>query len=245
MPPNEFKWKHFAPTIILWCLRWYGSTPLSYANVSDMLAERGISVHRSTIYRWFIEYAPILRKKLKKYQFIRAVSSWQLDETYVKVNGKWFYLYRAIDKYGDTLDVYFSPKRNRYAAYAFLKRVLKPYRSERQPKTLNTDKHAAYGYAIARLIKEGKLRADVKQRQIKPLNNRIESDHAPIKKLIVATGGFKSAKRAWSTLQGFETLRKLNKGQFDEWLRRDEPEFRVQERSAFMNRLFNVETVLA
>ncbi|NIA76772.1 DDE-type integrase/transposase/recombinase, partial [Providencia rettgeri] len=90
-----------------------------------------------------------------------------------------------------------------------------------------------------------KLRADVKQRQIKTLNNRIESDHAPIKKLIVATGGFKSAKRAWPTLQGFETLRKLNKGQFDEWLHRDAPEFRVQERSAFMNRLFNVETVLA
>lgn len=65
MPPNEFKWKHFAPTIILWCLRWYGSTPLSYANVSDMLAERGISVHRSTIYRWFIEYATILRKNSK------------------------------------------------------------------------------------------------------------------------------------------------------------------------------------
>ncbi len=99
-----------------------------------------------------------------KYQFIRAVSSWQLDETYVKVNGKWFYLYRAIDKHGDTLDVYFSPKRNRYADYAFLKRVLKSYPSERQPKILNTDKHEAYGYAIARLIKEGKLRADAKQR---------------------------------------------------------------------------------
>jgi hypothetical protein len=63
--------------------------------------------------------------------------------------------------------------------------------------------------------------------------------------LIVATCGFKIAKRAWATIQGFETLRKLNKGQFDEWLRRDEPEFRVRERSAFMNRLFNVETVLA
>lgn len=65
MPLNEFKWKHFAPTIILWCLRWYGSTPLSYANVSDMLAERGISVHRSTIYRWFIEYAPFSVKNSK------------------------------------------------------------------------------------------------------------------------------------------------------------------------------------
>ncbi len=85
----------------------------------------------------------------------------------------------------------------------------------------------------------------MKQRQVKTLNNRIESDHAPIKKLIVATGGFKSAKHAWRTIQGFETLCKLNKGQFDEWLRRYEPEYRVQERSAFMNRLFNVETILA
>ncbi|MCW2255416.1 transposase-like protein [Providencia alcalifaciens] len=84
----------------------------------------------------------------------------------------------------------------------------------------------------------------MKQRQIKTLNNRIESDHAPIKKLVVATGGFKSAKRAWSTIQGFEILRKLNQGQFDEWLRRGELEFRMRERSAFMNRLFNVETVL-
>ena len=65
MVSTDFKWKHFAPTIILWCFRWYGSTPLSYAHVSDMLAERGISVHRSTIYRWFIQYAPVLRKKLK------------------------------------------------------------------------------------------------------------------------------------------------------------------------------------
>ncbi len=78
---------------------------------------------------------PFSVKNSKKYQFIRAVSSWQLDETYVKVNGKWFYLYRAIDKYGDTLDVYFSKKRDRYAAYAFLKRVLKLYSIERQPKT--------------------------------------------------------------------------------------------------------------
>lgn len=101
----------------------------------------------------------------------------------------------------DTLDIYFSPKRNRHAAYEFLKRVLKPYSAERQPKILNTDKHAAYGYAIADLIKEGKLRDDVKQRKIKTINNRIESDHAPIKKLIIATGSFKFAKRAWSTIR--------------------------------------------
>jgi transposase, IS6 family len=102
MIKNEFKWKHFSPEIILWCLRWYGSTPMSYANLSDMLAERGISVNRSTIYRWFIEYAPVLRKKLRRHQFIRTDTSWQLDETYVKMKGKWHYLYRAINKQGET-----------------------------------------------------------------------------------------------------------------------------------------------
>ncbi|WP_016598564.1 DDE-type integrase/transposase/recombinase, partial [Yersinia pestis] len=72
-----------------------------------------------------------------------------------------------------------------------------------------------------------------------------ESDHAPIKKLVNAAGDFKRPNRAWSTLQGFETLQRLNKGQFDIWLRRDEPKYRVREGSTFMNRLFNIEVVLA
>ena len=88
------------------------------------------------------------------------------------------------------------------------------------------------------------LRADVNQRQIKTFNNGIESDHAPIKKLIVATGSFNVRKRAWSTIQGFESLRMLNKGQFDFWLRNDRRKAIVQERSAFINRLFNIEVIL-
>ena len=245
MANHEFKWKHFAPEIILWCLRWYGSTPMSYANISDILAERGISVDRSTIYRWIIEYSPSLRKKLRRYQFINTDSSWQLDETYVKVKGQWFYLYRAIDNQGNTLDFYFSTKRNNYSAYQFLKRCLKCYSLDKQPKTLNTDKHASYAHAIALLKKRGFLRKDVKHRQVKFLNNGIESDHAPIKKLIVATGGFKIRKRAWSSIQGFESLRMLNKGQFDFWLRHDEPKTKVRDRSVFMNSLFNVDAIYA
>jgi transposase-like protein len=240
---NDFKWKHFTPELILWCLRWYGSTSMSYANLSDMLQERGISVNRSTIYRWCIEYSPKLRKKLRRHQFIQADTSWQLDKTYVKVKGKWHYLYRAINKQGDTLDFYFFHKRNKEAAYLFLKRCLRPYSNKLQPKILNTDKHSSYANAIARLKKEGRLREDVEQRQVKYLNNGIESDHAPIKKLVESTGGFKSRKRAWSTLQGFESLRMLNKGQFDFWLRRYERKTIVQERSAFMNRLFNIEVI--
>ena len=124
---------------------------MSYANLSDILAEQGISVNRSPIYRWFIEYAPILRKKLRRHQFIRIDSSWQLDETYVKVKGKWHYLYRAINKQGETLDFDFSHKRNTEAAYLFLRRCLKYYDVDNQLKTLNTDKHSSYANAIARL----------------------------------------------------------------------------------------------
>ena len=120
---------------------------------------------------------------------------------------------------------------------------MRHYSIDNQPKTLNTDKHSSYANAIARLKKEGRLREDVEQRQVKYLNNGIESDHVPIKKLIVATGGFKIRKRAWSTIQGFESLRMLNKGQFDFWLRNDERQTLVRERSAFMNRLFNVDVI--
>ncbi len=100
------------------------------------------------------------------------------------------------------------------------------YSLEKQPQTLNTDKHVSYGNAVARLKKESKLRQDTQQRQVKHLNNAIESDHASIKKLIVATGGFKCRKRARSTIQSFESLRMLNKGQLDFWLRRDEPKLK-------------------
>ncbi len=84
---------------------------------------------------------------------------------------------------------------------------------------------------------------DVEQRQMKYLNNGIESDHAPIKKLVVGTGGFKIRKRAWSTIQGFESLRMLDKDKFDFWLRHDDCKTLVRERSTFMNRLFTVEVI--
>ncbi len=120
MAKSEFKWRHFAPELILWCVRWYGTTAMSYANLSDMLAERGVFVNRSTIYRWFIHYGPILHKKLRRSQFTRIDSSWQLDETYVSVKGKWHYLYRAINKRGETVDFFFSHKRNKEVGYQFL-----------------------------------------------------------------------------------------------------------------------------
>ncbi len=105
---HEFKWKHFAPEIILLVssLVWFDTNELrEYQRHAGRARDFGEPFdHLSS---WFIEYSPVLRKKLRRYQFIRVDSSWQLDETYVKVKGKWFYLYRAINKQGETLDFYF------------------------------------------------------------------------------------------------------------------------------------------
>ncbi len=114
---------------------------------------------------------------------------------------------------------------------------------DKQPKTLNTDKHSSYANVIALLKKEKCLRKDVKQRQVKYLNNGIESEHPSIKKLMMATSGFEVQKRACATIQGVESVQMLNKGQFDFWLRNDELRTIVRDRSTFINGIFNVDVI--
>src|SRR3546814_9537582 len=95
--------------VILWAVRWYCRYPISYRDLEEMLAERGISVDHTTIYRWVQCYAPEMEKRLRWFWRRGFDPSWRLDETYVKVRGKWTYLYRAVDKRGDTIDFYLSP----------------------------------------------------------------------------------------------------------------------------------------
>src|SRR3546814_15861793 len=92
----------------------------SYRDLEEMLAERGISVDHTTIYRWVQCYAPEMEKRLRWFWRRGFDPSWRLDETYVKVRGKWTYLYRAVDKRGDTIDFYLSPTRSAKAAKRFL-----------------------------------------------------------------------------------------------------------------------------
>ncbi len=103
---TDFKWRHFQGDVILWAVRWYCRYPISYRDLEEMLAERGISVDHTTIYRWVQCYAPEMEKRLRWFWRRGFDPSWRLDETYVKVRGKWTYLYRAVDKRGDTIDFY-------------------------------------------------------------------------------------------------------------------------------------------
>ena len=142
-----------------------------------------------------------------------ALASWRVDETYVKVRGKWSYLYRAVDKLGKTIDFYLSPTRNTIAAKRFLSKALRGLKDWEQPEVINTDKAPTYAAALAELKAEGKCPKDTQHRQVKYLNNIVEADHGKLKQLIRPVRGFKSMKTAYATIKGFEVMRALRKGQ--------------------------------
>ena len=134
-----FKGKQFERDIILVAVGYYCRFSLSYRDVSELLRERGVSVHPTTIMRWVHEYGNIIYQMWKK-KNKSAHSVWNLDETYIKVKGKWRDLYRAIDKEGHTLDIQLRKKRDYQAAYMFMKRLVKAFG---EPTVLTTDKAPA------------------------------------------------------------------------------------------------------
>ncbi len=211
---NDFKWRHFRGEIILWGVRWYCKYDISYRNLEEMLEERGVNVDHTTLYRWVQHYAPEMEKRLRWYWKRPGLSrSWRVDETYVKVRGKWAYLYRAVDKGGDTIDFYLSATRNMKAAKRFLGKALNGLKDWEKPLKINTDKAPTYGPAIADLKKQGKLPEETLHRQVKYLNNVVEADHGKLKQLIKPVRGFKTLKTAYATIKGFEVMHALRKGQ--------------------------------
>ena len=113
--PALFRGRHFRSEVIVLCVRWYLRYPLSYRDLEEMMAERCLSIDHSTIARWVLHYAPILNQRIRR-EMRRPNRSWRVDETYVRVAGKWTYLYRAIDSAGDTIDFLLSPNRDLIAA---------------------------------------------------------------------------------------------------------------------------------
>ena len=214
---NLFKHRHFQSEIIIWAVRWYCKYGISYRELKEMLSERGVHVDHTTIYRWAERYAPEIEKKLRWYWQYNRGLNWQVDETYIKVKGKWVYLYRAIDERGHTIDFYLSAKRNAKAAKTLLSKALRGLKNWQYPSVINTDKAGAYGVAIQDLKAQNKCPQHVKHRQVKYLNNAIEADHGKLKRLINPVRGFKSMKTAYATIKGFEVMQLFKKGQFTLW----------------------------
>ena len=119
-----FKRRRFPVEIILLCVRWYCKYGISYRDLAEMMSERGVAVDPSTIFRWVQRYAPEIEKRIRPYRGPRS-GSWRVDETYVRVGGKWTYLFRAVDKHGQLIAFMLSDRRNTSAAYRFLRKALK------------------------------------------------------------------------------------------------------------------------
>jgi transposase-like protein len=208
---NPFKWHHFEAEIILLCVRWYLRYSLSYRDLEEMMAERGLGVDHSTICRWVHRYAPEFEKRVRA-QLKPTTDSWRVDETYIKVRRTWMYLYRALDSAGQTLEFVLSPHRHAGAAEYFFRKALGSAHTV-MPRVINVDGNAAYPPAVAVLQAEGTLAATCELRPVKYLNNCIEQDHRFIKRRVKPGLGFGSYQTAWRTLQGYEAMHQLRKGQ--------------------------------
>ncbi|SDE61431.1 IS6 family transposase [Belnapia rosea] len=206
-----FKGRQFTAEVILWAVRWYLMFPISYRDLALMPQERGVDLAHTTIFRWIQAYAPELERRLRPHLRL-SNGSWRVDETYVRVKGRWMYLYRAVDSRGQTIDFLLSAKRDTDAAKRFFRKALgRPHTVN--PRTITVDKNPAYPCATADLKADDELWRFARLRQCKFLNNIVEQDHRRVKRLVRPGLGFGSFHTARRTLAGYEAMAMIRKGQ--------------------------------
>ena len=203
----DFKGSHFEREIVLWGVRWYVAYPISYRQLEEMMEERGVEVDHSTLNRWVLKYVPLLDQAFRTRKR-RVGRSWRMDETYVRIRGRWKYLYRAVDKTGNTVDFLLTAKRDRKAALRFLCKAVGQHGT---PVKITIDGSSANSAAIEDYNKVHN--AEVETRQVKYLNNIVEQDHRAIKRQVRPMMGCKSFWSAAATLAGIELMHMIRKGQ--------------------------------
>lgn len=207
-----FKGRHFEREIIVLCVRWYLRFKLSFRDLVEMMAERGLSLAHTTIMRWVQCFVPEFERLWNRFAW-QAGQSWRVDETYIKIRGVWTYLYRAVDREGRTVDFRLSSRRDVAAAKLFFRKTLKT--QKRPPHVMTLDGYAASHRAVRELPYESEVGNNTKLRSSKYLNNMIEQDHRGIKARIGPMLGFKRFRRAKITIAGIELLHRIHKNQFD------------------------------
>jgi putative transposase len=203
----SFKGAHFPKEVILTGVRWYVAYPLSTRQVEELMCERGVHVDHSTINRWVIKYSPQLEAAFHRRKQ-PVWGSWRMDETYIQVRGEWRYLYRAVDKHGQTIDFLLTEHRDRDAALRFLTKAI---RRHGLPETITIDGSDANEAAIKRYNQEHGTAIAI--RQVRYLNNIVEQDHRGVKRVTRPMLGFKSFEAAQDTLVGIELMHMIKKRQ--------------------------------
>src|SRR5499426_3490953 len=203
----SFKGAHFPQDIILMGVRWYLAYPLSYRHVEELMEERGVPVDHATIQRWVVKYSSQLEEVFHRRK--RPVGhSWRMDETYIRVKGEWRYLYRAVDKTGQTIDFLLTEQRDTEAALRFLTQAIHRHGV---PATITIDGSEANEAAIKRYNEAHGTAIII--RQVKYLNNIVEQDHRAVKRVTRPMLGFKSFAAAQDTLVGIELMHMIKKKQ--------------------------------
>jgi transposase-like protein len=211
--PALFKWRHFTGEIIVCGVRWYLRYALSYRDVEELLRERGVAVDHTTVFRWGQCYAPALDKRCRPH-LTETHDSYRVDETYIKIKKRWDSLYRAVDSAGHTIDFVLRKTRDAPAAERFFRKALRATPTA-APRGITVDKNAAYPPAFEPLQQEGQLPASCTLRQWKDFNNVSEQDHRFIKRRVNPGLGFGSFHTARRTLQGYEAMHMIKKGQIE------------------------------
>jgi transposase-like protein len=192
--------------VIVVAVRWYLRYNLSYRDVEELLAERGVEVDHVTVYRWVQRFTPLLADAAR---FTRRAPGdrWFVDETYVKVNGVWRYVYRAIDQYGQVIDVLVSARRDAAAARRFFTRALKALKTV--PVEVVTDAAAVYPAVLADLIPAAWHHVE------RYANNPVEADHSRLKQRLRPMRGLRTDRTAQTVIAGHAFVQNLRRGHYE------------------------------
>src|ERR671912_1270776 len=190
---SAFSRRGSADEVIALAVRWYVRYRLSYADVAEWLAERGLSLDRSTIYRWVRRFLPLLGEAARRYRH-PVGGRWRVDETYCRLNGRWAYCYRAIDQDGQVVDVYFSERRNAAAAEAFFERAIS--------QTGVEPEHVIPAGARCSPPALRAILPSTEHRTSKYLNNGLERDHGHLKQRVRPMRGFRQQASADGLTRG-------------------------------------------
>jgi transposase-like protein len=205
-PRSTFAGFRFPPDVIVLAVRWYLRFGLSYRDVEELLTERGVEVDHVTIYRWVLRFTPLLADAARPCRH-RVGDRWQVDETYVKVAGQWRYVYRAIDQFGQVIDVYVSPRRDTKAAHRFFERAIGT--TKIAPAEVTTDQAPVYPAVLEDLLSASRHRTD------QYANNRVECDHGRLKARLRAMRGLKQDRSARVVIAGHAFVQNLRRGHYE------------------------------
>ncbi len=200
---SAFSHHGFPDDVIALAVRWYVRYRLSYADVVERFAERGLDVDRSTVYRWVQRFLPLFREAARAHR--RPVGTkWRVDEPYVRLQGRWTYIYRAIDQDGQVVDAYFSQRRNARAAQTSFERAIDE--TGVTPERVTTDKAKCYPPALRTVLPY------VEHHTSKYLNNGMERDHGHLKQRLYPMRGFKQPASADIIARGHALVRNVRNG---------------------------------